>query len=208
MAYEEGDAKVYNAAKEIAHHVTLEIIIRHQNALKQARTGEIEGTPRDKIKDNDLRVNQVRALSLVIAAQREMVTHSRPVIRHNSFFKWGKKFKEEDEIKENPFAEFECDYNELMECLSFLTFCNDEILKADRTERTSDDFLVKRSSNEGEVFELTSNFYGMLEDLENFYEKIYGLMITNKIVSAGIEEDAEFTYEEQEAEMKRRIVEA
>jgi hypothetical protein len=33
-------------------------------------------------------------------------------------------------------------------------------------------------------------------------------MITNKIVSAGIEEDAEFTYEEQEAEMKRRIVEA
>ncbi len=95
-----------------------------------------------------------------------------------------------------------------MECLSFLTFCNDEILKADRTERTSDDFLVKRSSNEGEVFELTSNFYGMLEDLENFYEKIYGLMITNKIVSAGIEEDAEFTYEEQEAEMKRRIVEA
>ena len=48
----------------------------------------------------------------------------------------------------------------------------------------------------------------MLDDLETTYEKIYLLMLTNKIVSAGIEEDEELSYKELEDEAIRRIAEA
>jgi len=48
----------------------------------------------------------------------------------------------------------------------------------------------------------------MLDDLESSYEQIYLLMLTNKIVSAGIEESEELSYKEQEDELIRRVVEA
>ena len=48
----------------------------------------------------------------------------------------------------------------------------------------------------------------MLDDLESSYEQIYLIMLTNKIVSAGIEEDEELSYKEKEAEMIKRVVEA
>jgi len=48
----------------------------------------------------------------------------------------------------------------------------------------------------------------MLEDLESSYEQIYLIMLTNKIVSAGIEEDEELSYKEKEEEFINRIVNA
>ena len=56
--------------------------------------------------------------------------------------------------------------------------------------------------------QLTQNFYEMVEELESSYEQIYLLMLTNKIVSAGIEEDEELTYKQKEEEAVRRVVEA
>ena len=43
-------------------------------------------------------------------------------------------------------------------------------------------------STEGKKSELTENFYEMLEDLETIYEKIYLIMLRNKIISPIIEE--------------------
>jgi len=68
--------------------------------------------------------------------------------------------------------------------------------------------MLIRQTPEGEIYELTPNFYEMLEDLEASYEQIYLLMLTNKIVSAGIEEDEELSYKEKEQEAIRRLVEA
>jgi hypothetical protein len=48
----------------------------------------------------------------------------------------------------------------------------------------------------------------MLDDLEQSYEQIYLLMLTNKIVSSGIEEDEELSYKEKEEEAIKRVVEA
>jgi len=45
-------------------------------------------------------------------------------------------------------------------------------------------------------------------ELDDSYEDIHLLMLTNKIISAGIEENEELTYKEKEEEMKRRIVDA
>ena len=68
--------------------------------------------------------------------------------------------------------------------------------------------MITRETQEGKFNELTKNFYEMLEDLEASYEQIYLLMLTNKIVSAGIEDDEEMTYKEKEEEAIRRVVEA
>ncbi|MFW6130219.1 MAG: hypothetical protein ACOC56_03470 [Atribacterota bacterium] len=217
MPEEVGDLKVFNPNKEISKEITLEILIRHRDALKQARTGE---NPQDdkslyQLADNERKFNQVRALNLVISAQREMITASRPIIYFRSIQKWKKDFKEEEDQKKNPFdestkdiSEMNYDYNKLMFWLGFLNDCARAIEIAERTQKVEDDFIKKRHTAEGEIWDLTENFRDMLEDLEKSYEQIYLLMLTNKIVSAGIEEDEEKTYKEKEEEAIKRIVEA
>lgn len=206
--YEPGDLKVFNPNKEISREIILEVLIRHRDALKQARTGEIVGIPMDKIEDNQRKINQVRGLNLIISAQREMVTISRPIIFFKSMQKWKKDYKTEKKEEIPPFEKEDNDYNNLMDWLNFLKDCEDAIIKAERTKRLDDDFLWVKQTNDGDINELTTNFYEMVDDLESSYEQIYLLMLTNKIVSAGIEEDEEMTYKEKEKEAIRRIVEA
>ena len=206
--YEPGDLKVFNPNKEISREIILEVLIRHRDALKQARTGEIVGIPMDKIEDNQRKINQVRGLNLIISAQREMITISRPIIFFKSMQKWKKDYKTEKKEEIPPFEKEDNDYNQLMYWLDFLKDCEDAIIKAERTKKLDDDFLWVKQTNDGDINELTTNFYEMVDDLESSYEQIYLLMLTNKIVSAGIEEDEEMTYKEKEKEAIRRVVEA
>ncbi len=219
MEDQAGDIKTFNPSKEISKEITLEILIRHRDALKQARTGELIGVAPEKLKDNDRKLNQVRALILIISAQREMITISRPIVWFRSMQKWKKKYKEiknkdidgenkKNERKEHPFEKEDNDYKSIIGWLKFLRDCGNAILEAEKTKRIDDDFMIKKETNDGERFELTNNFYDMVEDLESSYEQIYLLMLTNKIVSAGIEEDEELTYKEKEKEAIDRVVEA
>lgn len=210
MAYEAGDIKIFNPNKEISKEITLEILIRHRDALKQARTGELVGVSMDQIKDNDRKMYQARALNLIIAAQREMVTISRPIIFFASTQKWKKKHKKDEDKEENPFEKEDNDYNKLIEWLNFLRLCEQAIITADKTKSLADDFMVTKTDNNSgeEKNELTENFYEMLEDLEGSYEQVYLLMLKNKIVSAGIEEDEELTYKEKEQAFIDRVTEA
>lgn len=207
--YEPGEVKTFNPGKEIAKEIILEVLIRHRDCLKQARTGELVGVPIEKLKDNIRKLNQVRALNLIISAQKEMITISRPIIYSRSIYKWKKKYKEEQEQKEHPFEKEDNDYNKLMYWKNFLKHCEESILIAEKTATLEDDFMITKVNADGEeVNELTKNFYEMMDDLESSYEQIYLLMLTNKIVSAGIEEDEELTYKEKEQEAIRRLVEA
>lgn len=208
--YEPGDLKVFNPDKEISKEITLEIVIRHRDALKQARTGELVGVPIEKQRDNDRKMNQARALNLIISAQREMVTASRPIVYFTALQKWKKKNKSDDDIKNNPFEKEDNDYNKLINWNEFLKSCEKEIINAEKTKSYDDDFIVTKVDNSTAVEknELTKNFYEMLEDLESSYEQIYLIMLTNKIVSAGIEEDEELSYKEKEEEFINRIVNA
>lgn len=207
--YEAGELRTFNPNKEIAREVILEVIIRHRDALKQARTGELVGVSIENIKDNQRKMNQARALNLIISAQREMINISRPTILFRSMQKWKKKYKKEDEQAENPFKEYECDYSQLIDWKNFLVHCEQAIIHAEKTPSLDDDFLITKTTSVGDEMNiLTENFYDMLEDLEGSYEQIYLLMLTNKIVSAGIEEDDELSYKEKEQEAIRRVVEA
>lgn len=208
MAFEAGDIKVFNPNKEISREITLEILIRHRDALKQARTGELLDIPIHQIKDNDRKINQVKALNLIISAQREMVTIARPILFFKSTQKWKKDYKEDKDQEANPFKDHKNDYNNIKEWLEFLSYCEKQIIIADKTKSLEDDFIMKRHGNDGELLDLTDNFREMVEDLEDSYEQIYLLLLTNKIVSAGIEEDEELTYKQKEEEAVRRIKEA
>ena len=202
------DLKVFNPNKEISIEITLEILIRHRDALKQARTGELKGVSIDKLSDNERKLNQVKALSLIISSQREMITASRPIIYFRSTKKWERQNRDIEEDKKIPFEKDENDYNKMLEWLDFLKRCEEDLLKAEKTRRLDDDFLVKKSTAEGEVYELTTNFREMLEDLEHSYEQIYLLMLINKIVSAGIEEDEYQTHQELAEEARKRIIDS
>lgn len=203
---EQGDLKIFNPDKEISKEITLEILIRHRDSMKQARTGE--RLSEEKITDNDRKFNQVRALTLIIAAQREMITISRPIIYFRSLQKWKKKHKSEEDQVEKPFKKDENDYSKMLDWLALLRACEMDILEAERTKTLKDDFIISKDTEEGKIYSLTGNFYEMLEELESSYEQIYLLMLLNKIVSAGIEEDEELTYKQKEEEAINRVKEA
>ena len=208
MTFDQGEVKVINPQKEIAKEIVLDVVTRHRDAIKQARTGERFGEDVSQISDSQRRMNQVKALALIISSQREMITISRPIIFNNCEKQWKKQDKN-DNKKEIAFKEFKCDYNELLTWLEFLKFCLKKIEEADRTRTKEDDFIKETNSLSGEKeLILTNNFWDMLEDLEQSYEQIYLYMIRHKIVSSGIEEDDELTYKEKEQEAIRRILEA
>jgi hypothetical protein len=209
MVYEAGEIKTFNPQKEVSYEIVLESLIRHRDAVKQARTGEKIGIDMNKITDDERRLNQVQALSLIISAQREMITISRPIVFFNSSKDWEKSYPKEESRLQHPFDKYKCHYNDLMEWLDFLKNCLRAIEQADISKTTEDDFLVQRTISTGErIKELTNNFWEMLEDLESSYEKIYLIMLINKIVSSGIEEDDDLTYKQKEEEAIRRVVEA
>lgn len=208
MAGEIRDIKVFNPNKEISKEITLEILIRHRDALKQARTGELINVEIEKIDHNQRKINQVRGLNLIISAQREMITVSRPIIFFRSTQTWKKKYKKEEDQKKNKFEDHENDYNKIMGWLEFLSHCAKAIIEAEKTKNLKDDFVVKKQNNEGEFYELTENFYEMVEDLESSYEQIYLLMLINKIVSSGIEEDEEMNYKQKEEEAIKKVIDA
>lgn len=204
-----GEIRTFNPNREISKEITLEILTRHRDSMKQARTGELPSTEVEKINDNERKLNRVRALNLIISSQREMITISRPIVYFRSLQKWKKKNNKEEDIKNNPFKEEDNDYNKMIGLLEFLRFCSKTIQIAEKTKSVKDDFMITRMGNNGlEKRELTENFHDMVEELEGSYEQIYLLMLINKIVSSGIEEDEEVTYGEKENEAIRRVAEA
>jgi len=207
MGENEADIRVFNPSKEISREITLEILIRHRDAMKQARTGDDIGVE-DK-SANSRRMNQVEALKYIIAAQREMITVSRPIIYFRSMQKWKKSQRNVKEGEEVKFEDHENDYNDMLNTLETLRACEQDIIEADRTKKLDDDFILEKQDSLGEKkMELTNNFFEMLDELENSYEKIYLLMLTNKIVSAGIEEDEELSYKDIEDEGKKRVLDS
>lgn len=206
---ENGEIRTFNPNREISKEITLEILTRHRDSMKQARTGDLPSAEVEKIHDNERKLNRVKALNLIISSQREMITISRPIVYFRSLQKWKRKNSKEGEIEKNPFKEEDNDYNKMIGLLEFLRYCSEVILIAEKTRSLKDDFLITRIGENGrEKKELTENFHDMVEELEGSYEQIYLLMLINKIVSSGIEEDEEVTYGEKEAEAIRRVAEA
>jgi len=203
-----GEIQTYNASQGIAKERDLQLILWHTQSMRQARTGEIPGKLLEEIQDNDRKLNQVRALNLVISAQRELITISRSQIKFRSIMQWKRKYKEDQEQIDHPFDKFDCDYNKIIYLKEQLEACEQDIIAAEESPSLQDDFLMKKQKTDGEFFELTKNFYDMLRVLEDSYEDIHLLMLVNKIISAGIEENEELTYKEKEEEMKKRVLEA
>lgn len=210
----EGEIRLFNPNKEISREITLAILVRHRNYMQQARTGELPDVPVDQLSDLDRVYNRVRALSLIISAQREMITISRPIVffrsnKDHAAYVRKKEGKKGEDVKKLDFTDFECDYNTLIKVhLELLKACEHDIVAAAKSRTLEDDFLKEEDEYDGKKTRLTKNFYEMLEELEGSYEKIYLMMLTNKIVSSGIEDDDELTYKEKEAEAIKRVVDA
>jgi len=198
---------VFNPAKDIAKEVTLQVLINHRDATRQAREGVIVNKEPPS-SDNEKKINKVKGLYKMISSQREMINISRPIIRFSCFKEWKKKNEKEEDKKKNPFEKEKNDYNDLMLIKNILEEAELDMVKAEQTQSTKDDYLLERRTNAGISYVLTPKYYEMLNGLEDTYEKIYFLMVKYKIVSIGIEEDELKTYKELEEEAIKRVVEA
>lgn len=203
-----GDLKTFNAAKEIAHFRDLQLIMNYVNATHQARTGSIPGKTHHEMTDQEKKLNRVRGLMAMIHAQRELIQLSRYRVKRKSYVKWSKLHKTTEEQEGHPLELEDNDYTKLKRLQELLIACEKDILEADITPSVKDDFIVKKDMTDGEQWDLTENFYEMLEALEDNYEELEGIMYENEIISAGLVEDEELTYKEQEQAFIDRVKEA
>lgn len=208
MGYDGAEIQTFNASKAIAQSRDLGLILWHNDAMRQARTGETPGSNMEEIGDNQRKMNQVRALNIIISAQRELINISRAQVKFRSVNKWKKDNATDEQQIETPFEKHENDYNKLIYLKDVLYACEMDILDAEKSPTKDDDFLIVRQTADGEFYELTENFREMIKVLEDSYEEIHLLMLTNKIISAGIEENEEMNYKEKEEEMIRRVKDA
>ena len=204
MVENAGEVKLFNTAKQESEHIVFPIIESHKFASSQARTGELRETPIEKINKNERKLNRVKALHLIISSQKDMIQIARPTVRYKSLKDWEKKFKGE-EREDTPFEKVDNDYNKLMKIRKLLDFFDSEIMKAEKSATKDDDFLIEIHGEEEVGLELTQNFYEMFNELEDTYEDVYLVLIKHKIVSAGISEDEELTYKEQEQAFIERM---
>ena len=202
-----GEVQVYNTAKQEAEQIVFPILMRHVNATRQARTGEIPDISLDKISKNKRKLNRVKALHLIISSQKDLIQIARPNVRHKAINDWERKYNDKERI-ENTFEKSTNDYNSLGELRAFLDFLEKEIIRADKSATKDDDFLIDMQGVNGIDSELTQNFYEMFRELEEVYEKVYTILIKHKLVSAGISEDESASYKELEEEGIKRITEA
>jgi len=206
MERDSGEIRVFNPDKDVAREVTLNILIRHRDATQQAREGVVPGQPEP---DDTLRkFNKVKGLYKMISAQREMINISRPIVKHNCYIKWKKKNQTDEDKQKNPFEEEENDYKKLMFIKELLREAELDMVHAEQTSSTKDDYLVERTTQNGRVYSLTEKYFEMLNGLEDTYETIDLIMLQHKIISAGIDEDEVRTYKELEKEAIDRIVNA
>ena len=89
-----------------------------------------------------------------------------------------------------------------------LMACEKDIIHADITPTLKDDFIAKRDIDGEEQWDLTDNFHEMMEELEDIYEELEGIMYINEIISTGLQQDEELTYKEQELAFIERVQDA
>jgi hypothetical protein len=149
-------------------NLVLDSLEQHQRFMRVVRGLDIT---LDHLNQKELVFTRVQALSKVIQSQREIITITRGLVSHRIEKEEGKAYKK------------------LLETLDFLKYCTHCIREADRTKRLDDDFLTKRSNEEGEIYELTPNFREMLEDLETSFEQIYNILLECGILTTTIKEE-------------------
>lgn len=205
MAYEAGELRTMQSGKEIDLNTTVPIMIDILNSLRQVNTGIISGSE-DKPTDNERRLNQVKGLTKLISNIETLITFGEGDVDLRNYAKWYRKNKELPEEEKEPYDEtgfnpedMKYDINKLKFWNNFLSRCRKEIIFADKTKTIKDDFMITRIDSNGEkINELTDNFFEMRNDLRNCFSEVKKIMMVNKVIAAGITEDEELTYKEQE----------
>jgi|GEM_PF-1053189 len=218
MVYDPGDIKVMNSSKEIDLNTTLPAMIDFRNALRQAKIGytNMDSIEQQKLTDNQRKLNQIRGLSMLISAQETLITLSSSQIGYRSWQKYQKDNKEiEDRTKWTDYKEtgkkvedMIYDINRLNYWDCFLKQCRSYLIIAEETKEINDDFIIEQIVDGEIAMKLTKNFWDMLEDLQKSYSEIHLLMLVNKIISSGVEQDEELSYKETEQLFIERVRDA
>lgn len=164
-------------------NIILDSVERHQYYMRVVRMGGSSLEEIEKLNDNMRQQIRARSLNRVISFQRELITSSRPVVYFLCMKKWKEEYKTEELRTSNPFENEDNDYATLLLLLGFCKESEELIIKADKTKSLADDFIIWVDDSSGEKeASLTKNFYDMVENLEDSYEELYGIMLRNGIL--------------------------
>lgn len=200
-----GEVKTFNADKDIAQQRDLPLVINLMRAFRQARIGETPVKSIYDMTDDEKVFNKVSGLSLVIHSLRDLIVLGWGRTETQCRNKWNVKKPEE----RGKFEEEENGFNRLMYYRDLLIACQKDIREADLTPSFEDDFMVKKTNNEGVEYCITTkNYEEMLDVLEKAWPPIEMVLHRHKILSQGMMENELLSHEEIASEAEKRVIEA
>lgn len=169
------EVKSFDLQAELGSQLIVDVLLKHRDIYRQASSGIVPEWNLDlnnrvmiSGKDYDFpiyskAIHQEKALQLLISNQLELICLIRPILKLS-------KSK---------------NHKEIMKISKHLKLFRSCIFKATQTKRLEDDFIKVFIDNHGtnNRVELTQNFYDMMEELEDTYEKIYEIIGEDEIIS-------------------------
>lgn len=204
-----GELKTFNPAKQISEQITLNNLIKLNEAEILARTGNPILPSEKPLTFNERMQLRFKGINDMISLEQTIAGDARDTVNENEENTWRKKYKLEEEQSKHPFNEEDNDYNELMAILAFLDECEQKVITARKTKKLDDDFIWEKEDHNGEIIlELTPNFFNMLKDLCDSKEEIKKILHHHKIISSGTNFDENLSYDELIEEASKRIIES
>lgn len=212
MAFEEkgsgGEIKNFNSAKQITEFMDLRLVKELLDSFYVARRGV---KPEQNIEEINLKTNvenKVQGLKSITYALKDLIMRGRGEIESEELTKWMNKNKGKEDKDKTNFEDEENDYNRLEYQRRKVNACFMDLIEAQKTRSLKDDFMVRRDTADGEIYEVTDKYYEMLEELEDSWKEIEKILKQHKILSQGMIVDEELNYKEQERLFMERFKEA
>lgn len=195
-----GELQTYNPDRQLSEKITLNNIVKHNEAMRLAYTGTPENTSKKLITPNNEIIFHLDGLKDVISSQQVIISDINAKVKLNDK-QWRKS--------NNKLYDEDNNYNELVGISIFLNKCADKIRIAKNSNKQEKKFIVEKSNYDGDIsLELTNNFFDMLKLLVKSFNSINSIMYIHKIVSSGYTNDEELDDKKREEEAMRRIEES
>ena len=203
-----GEIKNFNSSKQVTEFQDQRLVKELLDSFFIARRGYKPTEGMDDVSHNKRVENRVKGLYLVTQALRDLIMRGRGEIESDEYKKWNVRNKTKKPEERIPFEKDENDFNRLEHQRERIKACQMDIKEAEKTPSPEDDFMIIKHTGEGEIYETTSNYDEMVDELEDSWREIERILKAHSILSQGMVEDEMLSFEELADEAKRRFIDS
>ena len=175
MEFEDVNKDGANLEVQVSKTVGLSIYIDFNEAIKLAQHGDKEATTLT-LKEK----SKIRGLNDMMKVIQRKIDYILPVVSEKEKSAWKKKYRKDEEKKENPFEKYSEDLENLELFDNFLISQQKEIDKARISITEKDDYVTNHLGSDGQSNAYVNDkYYTLLSELREINVEIENIMSKN-----------------------------